>query len=309
MNRSINPKIIGAFVIAAIALLVALILFFGSATLFSQSIRYILFFEHSVNGLNVGSLVKYKGVPVGIVEHILIRVEGQNEDSTSIPVIIRIDKSRLTNNLGTSVELAEPASVHKMIENGLVGQLNVESHITGQLFVEFSLQPDPDRDFVKQRDAEYGMIEIPTLASPFCEITNDIGRVISSFAEFDYQKTYQNINTVLEELAQVLKGLDTETISHSLVQATDQITELLQSGELETTLISTRTTLEQFDQTLDVINTLVATSNELIAPESAERYEMISAFRELRQTAQSLRLFLDYLERNPNALLTGRPEK
>ena len=55
MSRSISPKIIGAFVTASIAIFVMLILFFGSAKLFSQSIRYILFFEHSVNGLDVGS--------------------------------------------------------------------------------------------------------------------------------------------------------------------------------------------------------------------------------------------------------------
>ena len=58
MIRSTNPKIIGAFVTASIAILVLLILFFGSAKIFSQSFHYILFFDHSVNGLDVGSPVK-----------------------------------------------------------------------------------------------------------------------------------------------------------------------------------------------------------------------------------------------------------
>ena len=330
MNRSISPKTIGAFVIATLLLFIALILFFGSAKLFSQSIRYILFFDNTVNGLNVGSPVKYKGVPVGIVERILIRVEGQSENSTSIPVIVKIDRSRLTNRLGTSVEVFEPKFIHEMIENGLIAQLSVESHITGQLFVEFSLQPDSTRNFVKHRDGEYGMIEIPTLPSAFCEITDDIGRIISLFAEFDYQKTYQNINAVLENLATVLEGLNIEELSQSFIEAIDQITLLLESGELEATLLSTRSTLKQvektvlaydleseqmaatkarLDQTLDQVNSLFTRSNALIAPESALRHELQNSFRELRQAAQSLRLFINYLERNPNALLTGRPEE
>jgi paraquat-inducible protein B len=330
VSRSISPKIIGAFVTASIAIFVMLILFFGSAKLFSQSIRYILFFEHSVNGLDVGSPVKFKGVPVGVVERILIRVEGQSKDSTSIPVIVKIDRSRLTNRLGTSVEVFDPVFIHEMIESGLVAQLNVESFITGQLFVEFSLQPEQVENFAKHRDSEYGMVEIPTLGSPFGEITDDVGNVISSFAEIDFYKTSKTINLVLENLVLVLQELDVEELSRSIIGAADQLTLLLKSGELQATLSSMRSALAQIEktastydlekgqlaetiiqlnQTLDGLNRLVAGGNALIAPESDIRYGLQSSLRELSQAAKSLRIFINYLERNPNALLTGRPEE
>lgn len=332
MIRSTNPKIIGAFVTASIAVFVLLILFFGSAKIFSQTIHYILFFEHSVNGLNVGSPVKYKGVPVGIVERILIRVEGQSRESTSIPVIVRIDRSRLTNRLGTSVEVFDPEFIHKMIEDGLVAQLNQESFITGQLFVEFSMQPAQAGSFVKNRngDGDYGMIEIPTLGSSFCEITDGVGSLISSFTEIDFNQTFQKINAVLENLALVLQEIDARELSRSLVATADEITALLKSGELEATLSSTRSALAQIEKTLSTydlekgelagtvvqlnqtlggLNRLVAEGNAIIAPDSNIRYELQSALRELRQVTKSLRLFINYLERNPNALLTGRPEE
>lgn len=330
MSRSINPKVIGAFVTASIAVFILLILFFGSAKLFSQSVRYILFFEHSVNGLEVGSLAKYKGVPVGIVERILIRVEGQSEDSTSIPVIVRIDRSRLTNRLGTSVEVFDPEFIQKMIENGLVAQLNVESFITGQLFVEFSLQPGQVEDLVEHRDGEYGMIEIPTLGSSFCEITDDVGNIISSFSEFDFYRTYRAINAVLENLVLVLQDINAGELSRSIVGLADQLTLLLQSEDFKATVSSMHSalvkieqtlstydlkegqlaeTVVQLNQTLSGLNRLVAKGNAIIAPESAMRYELEGSLRELRQVAQSLRLFINYLERNPNALLTGRPEE
>ena len=332
MIRSTNPKIIGVFVTASIAVFVLLILFFGSAKIFSQTIHYILFFEHSVNGLNVGSLVKYKGVPVGVVERILIRVEGQSRESTSIPVIVRIDRSRLTNRLGTSVEVFDPEFVHKMIEDGLVAQLNQESFITGQLFVEFSIQPAQAGNFVEHRngDGDYGMVEIPTLGSPFGEITDDVGSIISSFTEIDLDQTSQNINAVLENLALFLQEIDARELSRSLVAMVDEITVLLKSGELEATLSSTQSTLAQIEKTLSTydleegelaetvvqlnqtlggLNRLVAEGNAMIAPESNMRYELQGALRELRQVTRSLRLFINYLERNPNALLTGRPEE
>ena len=330
MSRSIKPKIIGAFVTASIVVFIMLILFFGSAKLFSHSTRYILFFEHSVNGLDVGSPVKYKGVPVGVVERILIRVEGQSKGFTSIPVIVRIDQSRLTNRLGTSVEVFDPAFINEMIENGLVAELNVESFITGQLFVEFSFQPGQTENFTNHRDGDYGMVEIPTLGSSFCEITEDIGSLISIFTEIDFNETVQTTNEVLKNLVLVLQGLDTEELSRSITGVADQITSLLESGELEATLASMRSTLVRIEktlstydleegqlaetvvllnQTLDGFNHLVAEANELIAPESDLRYEMQSSLRELSRAARSLRTFVNYLERNPNALLTGRPEE
>ena len=330
MNRLTHPKIIGAFVTASIVVCVALIMFFGSARIFSQSIHYILFFENSVNGLNVGSLVKYKGVPVGIVERILIRVEGQSKESTSIPVIVRIDRSRLTNRLGTSVEVFDPEYIYEMIENGLVAQLNVESFITGLLFVEFSLQPGQTKDFVAHRDDDYGMVEIPTLGSPFGEITDDVGSVIASFAEFDFQRTYQTINAVLESFLLVLQDVDAKELSRSITGAVDQITALLKSEEFKATLTAMRFALAQFEQTLSTydlengqlaetvvqlnltlsnLNHLAVRGNDLIAPSSPVIDELQNSLRELRQTAKSLRLFINYLERNPNALLTGRPEE
>lgn len=329
VSRQVNPKIIGAFVTAAIIICIMLILSFGSAKLFSKSTHYILFFEHSVNGLDVGSLVKYNGVPVGVVERILIRVEGQSRDSTSIPVIVRIDRSRLTNRLGISDEIFDPVFIHEMIERGLVAQLNVESFITGQLFVEFSLQPEQLESFVGHRNGDdYGMIEIPTLGSPFCKITEDVGNIIAKLTEFDFYRTYQAINAVLENLVIVLEGIDSEELSRSITAAADQITLLLSSGELEATLSSMRSTLTQIEktmstydlkegqlaetvfqmnQTLKGINRLVEEGNALISPESNMRHELQSSMRELSRAARSLRIFIDYLERNPNALLTGRP--
>lgn len=309
MSRSTNPKIIGAFVTASIALLVMLVLFFGSTKLFSQSIRYILFFEHSVNGLNIGSPVKYKGVPVGVVEHILIRVEGQNKDSTAIPVIVRIDRSRLTNRLGTSVEVFDPEFINEMIKNGLVAQLNVESFITGQLFVEFSLLAQPVKNLSKNRDREYGMVEIPTIGSPFYKITDDVGSVISSFAEIDFLETSQSLNAVLENLARVLQGLDTgelKAILSSMRSLLTQIEKTFSTYDLEEGPLAETTVL--LNQTLAGLNVLIAEGNDLISPESDMRYELQSSLRELGQAARSLRVFMNYLERNPNALLTGRPE-
>jgi paraquat-inducible protein B len=51
---------------------------------------------------------------------------------------------------------------------------------------------------------------------------------------------------------------------------------------------------------------LTVQTTQMLEPDSSLRYELENTLRELGRAAQSVRQFSDYLERNPNALLTGR---
>ena len=227
MSSKPNPTIIGAFVTAAIVLLVGMVLFFGSFSLFSQTTRYILFFDQSVNGLGVGSAVKYRGVPVGRVESVFIQVEGQHAESNSIPVVIAIDRSRLSRDLGTSAEAFAPEMVSSMIEAGLVARLNIESIITGQLFVEFSFEPSHVGLFQPQRAEGYDMPEIPTLGSSLDAITSDLARVISNFADLDLGRIDEGLNDTLRSVSTMLDGIDSARLSESFSGAADQVSDVI----------------------------------------------------------------------------------
>ena len=65
MGRKANPVIIGAFVVGAVALAVVGIVIFGSGRLFADTTPFVMYFTGSVDGLSVGSPVKFKGVEIG----------------------------------------------------------------------------------------------------------------------------------------------------------------------------------------------------------------------------------------------------
>jgi len=333
VKRKPNPKIIGAFVTAALVLLVAMILFFGSSSFFSRTTRFILFFDQSVNGLNVGSPVKFRGVPVGAVERILIRAEGQDPESTAIPVVIKIDRSRLEKNLGVSGAVFDPNSMERTLERGLVAQLNLESFITGQLFVEFSFEPERAEQFKHHLVEVDDMVEIPTLASSLDQITGDLAQLIADVSALDLERLNENLNNVLENLSVVLAGIDSKGISGSVTHAAEEVSTFVGSVDFGETFESLRLALadirataksfnlekgpmanevaklaNQFSNSLDGLDKLVAQSRSLLEPDSNFHYELENTLRELRRAAQSIRVLTDYLERNPNALITGRAE-
>jgi ABC-type transporter Mla subunit MlaD len=62
MSRRANPKIVGGFILAAIGLLVAAALVFGTFTFFEVTRRFVVFFQGSVDGLTQGSAVLFRGV-------------------------------------------------------------------------------------------------------------------------------------------------------------------------------------------------------------------------------------------------------
>ena len=152
MNKKMSPAVIGAFVLGAVALVVIAILVFGSGRLFRQTRNFVLYFDNSVNGLRVGAPVKLKGVEIGSVKDIRILV-GQGTASDKIPVVIEIDLKKLTRR-GAAVAAettVDPEAMQKVIvDRGLRGQLDMESLVTGLLYVALDFFPGSPINLVQK---------------------------------------------------------------------------------------------------------------------------------------------------------------
>ncbi len=150
MSKQANTKLIGGFVLGAVALIVLGILLFGSGKLFSHQRKFVLFFEDSVKGLNIGASVDFKGVTIGTVTGIKI-VLNKQDLSLLIPVFIEIDPNRITfdSTQGELKALVERRGKEKietftqlLVSRGLKAQLSMQSLVTGQLGIHLDFYPD-----------------------------------------------------------------------------------------------------------------------------------------------------------------------
>src|SRR5215469_12001985 len=107
MARKSNTKLIGAFILGALALVVAGILTFGSGDFFTPKDKAVLFFTGSLGSLDVGAPVTFRGIAVGSVTKIAIHYDIQQQ-KLLIPVFIEVDPqkfeivrgARNENNIG-----------------------------------------------------------------------------------------------------------------------------------------------------------------------------------------------------------------
>ena len=171
MSKQANPTKVGAFILIGAGILVLTIALLGSASLFSRPVTMILYFRDSVNGLVVGSPVKYKGVSIGQVTKISLAWT-KGSDALLIPVIIEIDENAIQAEGDGGLPLTNPARLRQAVDNGLRGTLETESLVTGRLYVALDVFPKAEPP-TYVGGSKYP--EIPTQATGLVEFIKNLG--------------------------------------------------------------------------------------------------------------------------------------
>ena len=331
MNKNISPTLIGAFVMGAIALMVVAVIAFGSGQLFRKTKNFVLYFDGSVNGLHIGAPVKFKGVEIGSVKDILLQISPDMQVS-KIPVIIEIDLKKMTAR-GASGAVAEQQETFQTAihERGLRAQLRTESLVTGVLYVALDFFPETPISLVQQPDGYYKYPEIPTVPTALEQAQDAVSQVIKKLQEIDFKGLIKSVSdtivgidqlvnspavkSTLRQLDQTMPKIDAAVIS--LTKLSNNVDDKFSglSDNLQQTSDATRqamkqaeNTLKQTDAALKEAEQAMTNIKDTIDPDSPTFYEIRKSLREVSAAARSLRLLGNYIERNPRALIFGKPE-
>ena len=78
MGKRINPAAIGGFIIGAVVLIIVGVLVFSRGQFLSDKRTFVMYFDESVKGLNVGAPVDFQGVRIGSVTDVRVRYNVQD---------------------------------------------------------------------------------------------------------------------------------------------------------------------------------------------------------------------------------------
>ena len=269
MIQKANPKLIGIFILAAFFIFIATFLLINQDRFFSRSIKYVLYFQGSIKGLNVGSPVVFNGVPIGRVIGISLVTDIQTME-VRIPVFIEINKSNfIVLNSSTKEDILKMTD--KMIAKGLRAKLENQSFLTGQMMIGVSYYPDTP---VVLQGHNPKIIEIPTLPSAGEELMQILQKL-------PLRQTMNNLNTLLVEANNLIRLInsDSPAVMKDVSSLTRSLSKVAQKME---------NALASFDE------------------DSRTMIDLNKMLRNFSAAAQSLRNWSDYLERHPEALLRGK---
>lgn len=317
MSKKANPKVVGSFVIGAIALSIIGIMILGGGSFMEDKFECVLFFDESISGLDVGAPVDFQGVRIGTVTEVWMEFDAQNGTAYR-PVKMQIEGNRIRHTDGLRPNRDEPdKGMERLVEKrGLRARLASQSMLTGKLKIELGFFPDKP----VVRVGRYPDIwEMPTIPSPIRQMTEEVSqlplgeivkethRVIQRLADvLDQEETgkvFSNLNETLDRLESVLTRVDAKI---------DPLTQ--HSSEV---LVSTRATLDELRGVLDtmdknmgpLMSSLTESSDrikELMDPQSAVGNELVVLIEDIKQTSASLRRFVDYIDQHPEAVLRGK---
>lgn len=190
MSLRARKPLIFTFVLGALALGAAMVYFFGGRELVSRHESFLLYFKDSVNGLVPGSLVKFKGVPVGYVE--AIRLDYRQPGRHDIPVLIQLNADRLHRRLGVMEDLADPAVLAAQLRRGLRAEMDADSYVSGQMFIELEYySPPPPFTPVTSPPGKPPLAVIPVLSSGAIADLQKVQDFATWLPNFDFRDEFE----------------------------------------------------------------------------------------------------------------------
>ncbi len=329
MKTKVSPAIVGMFVIGAFALLIIALLTFGGVNFFAKPQRFVVYFDESVHGLNLGSSVQLRGVPVGRVVDLNVHYDSGTHNSV-VAVVCEFSKNKVTDAKGQAINVADRAELQLLVDNGLRARLDVQGLATGLLFVELEFL-DPKAYPADNRVTELKYVMVPYVPSAISEFQTNLTEILNDIKKVDFAGIGREVKLLLGDAHKQLDGLDLKALAVQWQKAGASVEALAGSPEtkqtitnLNATLTDLRTVLAKLDKQVDsngneLKATLVETKATLAsfnaAAETARRFVAAQGslgsdtgrtLAQLADAAEAVQRLAEFLERNPQALISGK---
>ncbi len=254
MSKGANKKLIGAFVVGAVVLLVVGLSIFGSGKIFKKTVPVVFYFKGSVKGLNVGSPVVIRGVEIGNVNHVTL-VYSATDMSVLIPVYAEFDPEKIILVGGerkrTFVE--RQVEFKRLIDRGLRAQLQMQSFVTGQLVINLDFMPNTPINLVGK---DPRVIEIPTVPTPLEALTERLQKI-------PVEKIVEQLGNTVQGIDRMVNSPEMQEAAKKLSQNMDELRGLIKSvreevkplsAGMQDTMRETRTLIKNADQAVQNVD-------------------------------------------------------
>lgn len=320
MSAPTNHWKLGLFVVVGFMLALGTVAWLGARSLRKEVVRYYSYFDESVQGLEVGSPIKFRGVTIGTVGKIDVANDHRHVEITS-----DLGVAELTR-LGLDVAIDSVDTEHsKKLEQGLGlrAQL-VSSGLTGVKFLQLDFfpvadNPEPNLPFLVPKNY------IPAVSSTLKNVEDSLNRVVSRLPEIVDQMA-----AILDKVDFILGGFKDKEIPERLVTVLENANIVLGSAQKKIDGLDTSKLSKDASRALKGLGDAVNQMNALLARIDGDKGLIASVTRAsdalgdtvrgadnvggqledtlvaVEKAAKSIQKLATALEKDPDMLLKGR---
>ncbi|MFH1350066.1 MAG: MlaD family protein [Pseudomonadota bacterium] len=316
---------VGLFVAGGMGIALLAFIWLGMSRFFEKGQHYAAYFNESVQGLDIDSPVKYRGVSIGRVERI-----GVAPDSKMIEVVLKIE----------SVQ---------GLDSDIVAQLKSVG-ITGSMFVELDRKKkgEPDRTPPLTFPTEYPIVA--SKPSDISELLKGLDDVLNQIKSVDLTGISDKIKLTLDNVNQMIADANIRGISSNIESSLEGVNRILdnrrwdrimasveEAGQSLNTLIDkAEGNLGRIESTIDRMDGIIvenkgrirgAIDNFNLAIENANKFlekgttlvsgtddslsylrrHLLVIAQNLERASENLNLLTELLSEHPSQLLFGQP--
>ena len=291
MSNNSNPNYfrLGVFVMAAIGILIAAILIFGSGQLFKKSFMIETYIKQSVTGLDTGAAVRFRGVKVGQVT--LIGLSGDMYEK-DVPFHDRLQY--VVVRMQIFGETINEDLIKEFVQNSLRAQVKSQG-ITGVNYIEFNFATNgdayPPLPFKWQSDYPV----IPSLPNQADQIIGGIQKLVEGINQINIEGTQQKFDSLLVSLNTLMAGDGKNNLGlinsvKDMNVILDRIAKVTDKDELNVLM-------------RELVGTIVALRQTVTSMQGDTQLTM----ENIKQTSEQLNEFSRIASQSPASLIWGEP--
>ena len=302
MSARSSKFLIGLFIITGALICAAIIIWVGAAGVFTKGSLYVTYFDESVQGLQVDSAIKYRGVEIGKVQSIKVA-----PDYRLIEVVMKI-------------------SLEGDLQKQTVAALT-SAGITGIVFVELDRIKPGELSGSPEITFKLGYPVIPSRRSEMSRFLADTDIIMQNVKRIDFKGISDQLKNTTQAIDSFIEGKHVnnivthlESTSINLDQAIARINHTVGEGKVDRAVNETmgilsdaRKLIAQAKNEIDALNLQKKADRTDVLLEDINKKakvitnELQDTSEHLRVTSENLQRLSESLTKNPSELIFSKP--
>lgn len=256
MTQKANFFKLGLFVIISFSLGAAFLIIFGAGNFFKKELLAETCFNESVQGLSIGSEVKYKGIKIGSVKSITSVARVYQTKSDYVLVIFSLEDDLSLGQTGKSAKVR----IENAIKDGLVIRLSFKG-LTGVAYLEtdYSIKNSDDHLDISWTPKN---IYIPSQRSNMKQFGDSLNQILENLSAINLKGVTVNIETLLNTLNQKANNFDIDNISILTASLLKELKDTNQKINAALGSEKTKQFIDDAQSSFSGLKTIVETSKE-----------------------------------------------